>query len=714
MQPISRSISPYVQRSVKTASATFKVRGRVAVICALCALLVTTAEAAPPRPARVYSGKQVILTGPYNATIPAQERASEFRPVSHDAVFLENEYLRCCLLPQLGGRIYDVYNKTTKSSLFHLAKYLELHTDETSSSHEWNLGGIEVNFPFSDNGNTFKDVWSWASIERPAGVVGVAMSFTAPAIDQRAVFRVLLAPESARLDLEYRFENLSPFPWSLDAQVIAAHDRTKSAEWTLPSDWCVRRSDDEERIVAVRPASGDDLSALRHLTPDVGLDLTCLNPSRSFLCLYDRRAKMGAVRVFDRHSFPGVRLHVDGPPVAATDPRLHFTTTGSPIGPWGIHSLQPELSAIEANDSWFQIRGMENCVFANRRLALSVARGRRNIVRIAIAAAERLRDCAVFVVSAQENLYHVRLDLDPKTTWRRDVDASADDIVVRVVAADGAEMAHYTLLAIPQPTHTFAQNLPPRRVRSAAAEEEFRAGQSLAANNAFDRAVAAYRRELKGPFQVASGMGFVRSCLKSTGFASIGSTGASADHALIAEAGSVVAKLSKKRHAGRTLARFYDGLIHEKRGEFAEAAGLYRSAAKSGVPALVSSVYLSRLLLKKNKREAVRVASEATRYYPQSVRARQLLMVAYTLADRAGEAIKLGERLLTIDPADPTTMQLLADAYEASNKTAEAQRVQLEVERLLADNEPLRDYFTAAMTWLRAGEVDYRQKRRRR
>src|SRR5262245_43632359 len=61
------------------------------------------------------------------------------------AVFLENEYLRVTVLPELGGKLYAIYDKTAgRDALYtnHVVKYAMV-----GIRGAWTSGGIEWNFP---------------------------------------------------------------------------------------------------------------------------------------------------------------------------------------------------------------------------------------------------------------------------------------------------------------------------------------------------------------------------------------------------------------------------------------------------------------------------------------------------------------------------------------------------------------------------------------
>ena len=68
---------------------------------------------------------------------------------SYVAVYLENEYLKATVLPELGGRLYSLYDKTDKREVFYRNNVVKYGL--VSLRGAWISGGIEFNFP---NGHT--------------------------------------------------------------------------------------------------------------------------------------------------------------------------------------------------------------------------------------------------------------------------------------------------------------------------------------------------------------------------------------------------------------------------------------------------------------------------------------------------------------------------------------------------------------------------------
>ncbi len=70
-------------------------------------------------------------------------------PVKYRAVVLENQYLRCTVLPDLGGHLYGCTDKTNGADLFYANRSIK--KAKVSYRGAWAAFGIEFNFPVSHN-----------------------------------------------------------------------------------------------------------------------------------------------------------------------------------------------------------------------------------------------------------------------------------------------------------------------------------------------------------------------------------------------------------------------------------------------------------------------------------------------------------------------------------------------------------------------------------
>jgi tetratricopeptide (TPR) repeat protein len=691
---------------------------------AACIAMLTCLLSAGPAPGqgakagevKVYEGTREILTGPFKLRgLSPQRRGGEFKPVRYPAVYIENDYLRCCVLPTVGGRLYGAYNKASKSQVFFVNPYLETHADDYEGGHPWNLGGVEVNFPYFHHGNTYNDRWQWAEVRRADGSAGVAMGFTSRPTMQRAVFRVLLRPGAARVHLEYRFENLNPYPWGLAAWIDTMHPKTMDTQFILPSPWVAQHGHNRSRT-DLKPwpvRNGIDLSWQRNVPPGGDLSEFGFMPRAGFHGCYDHARDRGAVRVFDPKTLPAAKLWTQSAPAEPEQYYQHFEIWTATSAIMEDPRRQAELSAYAAADGWQQAWGIGGFVFANEDLAINLARREGGKLLSGICGTRQIAGCTVVLREGPDTFYRAAFDLDPARPWRKEIPAPAGDVVMEVLGPDGALLGRYELRADELPREQWQMPKEPRwrsGLNAAYYEEDYstlwrRRGHFL------DGAIGRYNELWKEqPKSARIMLSLARAYIKDaqvrvgSGYRQPG-TEADADAARRRrnDLETAVKLLEQLVAIDPQSARavFYLGLAREGQGKRAEAVKLYRSALKCDVPACAAGVHLARLLVPGSPAEAAELARRAAAVYPQSSRARHVLMAALIAAGKAEEALAVGGRLAGTDPADPITWRLLGDAAATAGREAQAKALADRVRRLVAADDQAAKALEGDLRWLR-------------
>jgi len=673
--------------------------------CMLLAVIVVFSSGVSAESVKVYEGKRQILTGPFSKESPPQLRHDEFRPVDHLAVYIENEYFRCCALPQLGGRLYEVHNKTTKTQLFFVNPYVELG-DNYQGGHPWNLGGVEVNFPYFHHGNTYNDCWQWAPASQDDCSAGVVMSYTSRPTMQRVSFRVLLRPGVARVDLAYRFENLNPYSWGLAAWIDTMHPKTMETEFILPSPWMAQHGHNGFRtdLLPWPVRNGVDLSWQKNVT-----DLSEFSwmPRQRFTGCYDHALDRGAVRIFDPATLPAAKLWTSSP-VSPDQYYQHFEiwTATSPV--MEDSTRQPELSSYTGADSWYQVWGIGGYVYANEDLALNLRREQDGSVAAGVCGVRKIPGCVASVMAGRQTLRREVFTLDPASpsTWK--LAAPPGDVTMDVVAPDGKSLAHYERIETEQPLEQWQMNKEPRwksGINGVYYQEDY-STLWRHPNLSFDGAINGYGELLKKePESTKLMLDLARVYLKDQQVRvgePYGASGPEANaDAAKRKATSLAASIELLQKVLRAdpqnaHAHLFLGIALERSGKLADAAAEYRAALAAPAPEPAAGLYLAHALVKSRPGEAAKAARAAAQAYPQSSIAGHMLMAALIADDDQKEAVHIGQAMLGVDPADPLTTHLLAMA----TKKSQSKNYARETERLLAGEESVKKAFETDVKWL--------------
>lgn len=284
---------------------------------------------------RVYQGSSGSVY-----PLPFTDRIEE-TPVDHSwkGVWIENEYLRVLVLPEIGGRIHALQDKTNGYDLIY--RQAVIKPALVGLAGPWISGGIEFNWPQHHRPATFLPVTTEIEYGED-GSITMWCSDHDPLQRMKAMHGVCLRPGVAKLELRVRAYNRTPFPqtflwWAnVATRVHEAYqsffppdisfvaDHAKRAISTFPYcsgryygiDYAERAASgvpaNEEPRKYRPPASGgnppvhysaDDLSFYANIP--VPTSYMCLDSGEDFFGGYDHREKAGIIHLANHHIAPG-------------------------------------------------------------------------------------------------------------------------------------------------------------------------------------------------------------------------------------------------------------------------------------------------------------------------------------------------------------------------------------------------------------------------
>ncbi|MBE7499785.1 MAG: DUF5107 domain-containing protein [Verrucomicrobiales bacterium] len=134
--------------------------------------------------------------------------AEQSTPRQWQAIWLENEYLRVLVLPELGGRVHALEDRTNGYDLIYRQPVIKPAL--VGLAGPWVSGGIEFNWPQHHRPATFLPVDT--AIERhPDGRVTVWCSDHDPMARMKGMHGICLHPGRAWLELKVRAYNRTAF-----------------------------------------------------------------------------------------------------------------------------------------------------------------------------------------------------------------------------------------------------------------------------------------------------------------------------------------------------------------------------------------------------------------------------------------------------------------------------------------------------------------------
>lgn len=481
------------------------------------AVSISTYETEAPNRNPMFLEKRVYQGSSGNVyPLPFIDRiASQPKDRLWDAIHLENEYLRLMVLPEIGGRIHIGYDKISGYDFFYRQNVIKPAL--VGLAGPWISGGVEFNWPQHHRPATFMPVETSIE-ERPDGACIIWCSDHDPMLRMKGMHGVCLRPGAARLELEVRLFNRTPYTqtflwWANVATRV--HERYQSF---FPQD--VRYvADHAKRAVTSFPLSDTPYYGVdyperartgvppeevpNHFQPDgayapndlswyanipVPTSYMVTGTSQDFFGGYDHKASAGIVHVADHHIAPGKKQWTwgnqefgyawdrnltdsDGPYIELmagvyTDNQPDF----SYLAPWETKTFQ---------QCWYPLRGTGVPQMANDEAALhvDVTDGR---VHIALVVTADVAGAEIQLLQGDAIWEVWREDLRVVETFTRTspVRHPLKTITVRVIAGGRTLIAYDPADMTPAEAPTVAQE-PPAPEEVATVEELYLIGVHL-------------------------------------------------------------------------------------------------------------------------------------------------------------------------------------------------------------------------------------------
>lgn len=154
---------------------------------------------------RVYQGSSgVVYPYPVIESIANEKNDREW-----NAVYIENEYIKVMILPELGGRIQMAYDKIKQRHFVYYNHVIKPAL--VGLAGPWISGGIEFNWPQHHRPSTYMPV-DCTIEEHPDGSVTVWVNETERMFHQRGQAAFTLRPGCAYLEIKGRLYNGTPVP----------------------------------------------------------------------------------------------------------------------------------------------------------------------------------------------------------------------------------------------------------------------------------------------------------------------------------------------------------------------------------------------------------------------------------------------------------------------------------------------------------------------
>jgi len=226
------------------------------------------------------------------------------------ACFLENDYLKVMILPEIGGRIQMAYDKTND---YHFVYYNQVIKPAlVGLAGPWISGGIEFNWPQHHRPSTF-DAVDYAIEKNEDGSATVWVNEYEKMFRTKCALGFTLYPNKAYIELHAKLYNRTPFPQSFLWWANPAVSVNEHYQSVFPPD-VYAVYDHGKRDVSSFPIAtgtyykvdyspGTDISRYNNIP--VPTSYMAVNSRFDFVGGYDHNRKAGLMHIADHHISPG-------------------------------------------------------------------------------------------------------------------------------------------------------------------------------------------------------------------------------------------------------------------------------------------------------------------------------------------------------------------------------------------------------------------------
>ncbi len=343
------------------------------------------------------------------------------------AVFLENEYLKCSVLPDLGGHVYTCTDKISGQPMFYANPSIK--KADISYRGAWAAFGIEFNFPVSHNWVSLSPV-DFAFGQKDDGSAFAAVGNIDRVYGMQWSVEIVLRPHSTvleeRVELNNRSDVRHRFYWWNNAGIQVWDDSRIEYPMRFTASHGFRE-------VQPWPVEGDgtDLSVVKNQTK--GPVSVFVHGSREpFMGVWHPHTNTGTVHFADYAQLPAKKIWSWGTDADGLDWRKTLSDNNSAYVEVqaGLFRNQETYAFLEPRQTisfsefWMPVREIGGISRANMAGVVELSR-RDHTLLAGLNVNQAVAGATLRILAGDQELYRENADLNPQRTWTHEL-ANAD------------------------------------------------------------------------------------------------------------------------------------------------------------------------------------------------------------------------------------------------------------------------------------------------
>ncbi len=390
------------------------------------------------------------ITYPYNM----QDHLSrKLEKVTYKAIFLENEYLKITCLPELGGRLHSVFDKTSNQEIFHKNEVIKpsmiaMRGGFISGGIEWNAGPqvhtvtilspVDVFYAKNEDGSAYIEI---SNLEK--------------SLRTKWTVRVTIHPGKALLDEDiriynptdamnpYYFWNCTAFPQLKGTRFIYPMSRGTDHFGIKYFDWPIHE--------------GIDLSWTKNYIE--ATSIFAVDCAYDFFGAYDVDLDRGIVQVANHNEHLGKKAwtwgqgeygRVSMKNLGDKDPEYIEVQSG-PLQTQSDYGLLSPGASISWKEYWYPIHGLSTGFeFATEKVAIQTNHIKSNI-SISLISTEIIKGAKCILMAGEKEIQRKVIDLSPSSSVRVDMNKSSFDTVTVLLETNEGDVLATFQTPLPLP-----------------------------------------------------------------------------------------------------------------------------------------------------------------------------------------------------------------------------------------------------------------------
>jgi tetratricopeptide (TPR) repeat protein len=345
------------------------------------------------------------------------------------AVFLENEYLKCSVLPDIGGHVYTCVDKISGQPMFYANPSIK--KAQIGYRGAWAAFGIEFNFPVSHNWVSMSPVdFSYRQNEDGSGSVWVGNIDRVYGMQWSV--ELVLRPGSTVLEERVKLYNRNDvrhrYYWWNNAGVQVWDD----SKIEYPMQFVASHGFTEVRRWPVGP-EGVDLSVIKN--QQFGPVSYFVHGSREpFMGIWNPKTQTGTVHYADYSKLPAKKIWSWGADeeglgwrkVLSDNDSAYVEVQAGLFRNQETYSFLNPGQSIQFSEYWMPVRGIGGIARANKAGVVNI-QSHGNDVAVSLNVNEKVPGAQIRLLRGDKSIWSETADLTPRAAWSHTVPGGEGD-----------------------------------------------------------------------------------------------------------------------------------------------------------------------------------------------------------------------------------------------------------------------------------------------